>query len=75
MRTTQTPFLETYEDVRVECAAAGEGLQHRYIVPIRGSARQFRGDRRRGDPRVGAVSTRTSRLPTGSLAPPWMMEG
>ncbi|ORB64259.1 hypothetical protein BST47_16870 [Mycolicibacterium tusciae] len=27
--TTQTPFLETYEDVRVECAAAGEGLQHR----------------------------------------------
>lgn len=36
--TTPTPFLTTYEGVRVECARAGEDYQIGQIVPIRGSA-------------------------------------
>lgn len=36
--TTQTPFLNTYEGVRVECATSGEDYSVGQIVPIRGSA-------------------------------------
>jgi K+-transporting ATPase ATPase C chain len=36
--TTRTPFLNTYEGVRVECAADGEDYSAGQIVPIRGSA-------------------------------------
>ena len=36
--TTQTPFLSTYEGVRVECARPGEDYSIGQIVPIRGSA-------------------------------------
>lgn len=36
--TTQTPFLDTYEGVRVECATSGEDYSIGLIVPIRGSA-------------------------------------
>ncbi|OBG89632.1 K+-transporting ATPase subunit C [Mycobacterium sp. NS-7484] len=36
--TTTTPFLDTYEGVRVECAQAGEDYSEGLIVPIRGSA-------------------------------------
>jgi potassium-transporting ATPase KdpC subunit len=36
--TTQTPFLDTYEGVRVECATFGENYSTGQIVPIRGSA-------------------------------------
>ncbi|CRZ18431.1 potassium-transporting ATPase subunit C [Mycolicibacterium neworleansense] len=36
--TTKTPFLNTYEGVRVECAKAGEDYSAGLIVPIRGSA-------------------------------------
>lgn len=36
--TTKTPFLNTYEGVRVECARAGEAYSTGLIVPVRGSA-------------------------------------
>lgn len=36
--TTKTPFIDTYEGVRVECAKAGEDYSTGLIVPIRGSA-------------------------------------
>ncbi|BBY46036.1 potassium-transporting ATPase subunit C [Mycolicibacterium celeriflavum] len=36
--TTQTPFLDTYEGVRVECRQPGEDYSIGQIVPIRGSA-------------------------------------
>jgi K+-transporting ATPase ATPase C chain len=36
--TTSTPFLDTYEGVRVECAEPGEDYSIGQIVPIRGSA-------------------------------------
>ena len=36
--TTHTPFLNTYEGVRVECAKYGEDYSIGQIVPIRGSA-------------------------------------
>lgn len=36
--TTKTPFLNTYEGVRVECAKPGEDYAMGLIVPIRGSA-------------------------------------
>ena len=36
--TTKTPFLSTYEGVRVECAKYGEDYSIGQIVPIRGSA-------------------------------------
>lgn len=36
--TTKTPFLNTYEGVRVECAKTGEDYSLGQIVPIRGSA-------------------------------------
>jgi K+-transporting ATPase ATPase C chain len=36
--TTQTPFLNTYEGVRVECAKYGEDYSVGQIVPIRGAA-------------------------------------
>jgi len=36
--TTKTPFINTYEGVRVECAKAGEDYSTGLIVPIRGSA-------------------------------------
>ena len=36
--TTPTPFLNTYEGVRVECARAGEDYSLGQIVPIRGNA-------------------------------------
>ncbi|MDT5017015.1 MAG: potassium-transporting ATPase KdpC subunit [Mycobacterium sp.] len=36
--TTQTPFLNTYEGVRVECAKFGDDYSIGQIVPIRGSA-------------------------------------
>ncbi|WP_273734727.1 potassium-transporting ATPase subunit C [Mycolicibacterium septicum] len=36
--TTKTPFLNTYEGVRVECAKAGEDYSTGLIVPIRGNA-------------------------------------
>lgn len=36
--TTPTPFLNTYEGVRVECADFGEDYSIGQIVPIRGSA-------------------------------------
>jgi K+-transporting ATPase ATPase C chain len=36
--TTQTPFLNTYEGVRVECATQGEDYSLGQIVPIRGAA-------------------------------------
>lgn len=36
--TTKTPFVDTYEGVRVECAKAGEDYSTGLIVPIRGSA-------------------------------------
>ncbi|MCV7289191.1 potassium-transporting ATPase subunit C [Mycolicibacterium wolinskyi] len=36
--TTKTPFLNTYEGVRVECAQAGEDYSAGQIVPIHGSA-------------------------------------
>lgn len=35
--TTPRPFLETYEGVRVQCAAAGEDYSIGQIVPIRGA--------------------------------------
>jgi potassium-transporting ATPase KdpC subunit len=37
-QTTTTPFLSTYEGVRVECARYGEDYSIGQIVPIRGSA-------------------------------------
>jgi potassium-transporting ATPase KdpC subunit len=37
-QTTATPFLNTYEGVRVECARYGEDYSIGQIVPIRGSA-------------------------------------
>jgi K+-transporting ATPase ATPase C chain len=37
-RTTPTPFLNTYEGVRVECARYGEDYSIGQFVPIRGSA-------------------------------------
>jgi K+-transporting ATPase ATPase C chain len=36
--TTRTPFLNTYEGVKVECAKFGEDYSVGQIVPIRGSA-------------------------------------
>ncbi|MCV7065105.1 potassium-transporting ATPase subunit C [Mycolicibacterium farcinogenes] len=36
--TTRTPFLNTYEGVRVECAKAGEDYSVGLIVPVPGSA-------------------------------------
>ena len=36
--TTPTPFLNTYEGVRVECAKFGEDYSIGQIVPIRGAA-------------------------------------
>jgi K+-transporting ATPase ATPase C chain len=36
--TTKTPFLNTYEGVRVECAKPGEDYSIGQIVPIRGAA-------------------------------------
>jgi K+-transporting ATPase ATPase C chain len=36
--TTQRPFLDTYEDVRVECAKFGEDYSIGQIVPIRGAS-------------------------------------
>jgi K+-transporting ATPase ATPase C chain len=36
--TTQTPFVDTYEGVRVECAKLGEDYSLGQLVPIRGSA-------------------------------------
>lgn len=36
--TTTTPFLNTYDGVRVECAQSGEDYRAGQIVPIRGSA-------------------------------------
>jgi K+-transporting ATPase ATPase C chain len=36
--TTSTPFLNTYEGVRVECAKFGEDYSIGQIVPVRGSA-------------------------------------
>lgn len=36
--TTPTPFVDTYEGVRVECAAAGEDYRLGQLVPLRGSA-------------------------------------
>jgi K+-transporting ATPase ATPase C chain len=36
--TTKTPFLNTYEGVRVECAKFGEDYSIGQIVPIRGAA-------------------------------------
>ncbi|MHA7648497.1 potassium-transporting ATPase subunit C [Mycobacterium sp. ML4] len=37
-QTTKTPFLATYEGVRVECARYGEDYSIGQIVPIRGAA-------------------------------------
>ncbi len=36
--TTKTPFLNTYEGVKVECAKFGEDYSIGQIVPIRGAA-------------------------------------
>lgn len=36
--TTKTPFLKTYEGVRVECARSGEDYRAGQLVPIRGTA-------------------------------------
>jgi potassium-transporting ATPase KdpC subunit len=36
--TTSTPFVNTYEGVRVECGTSGEDYSIGQIVPIRGSA-------------------------------------
>jgi K+-transporting ATPase ATPase C chain len=36
--TTRTPFLNTFEGVRVECAKFGEDYSIGQIVPIRGAA-------------------------------------
>jgi potassium-transporting ATPase KdpC subunit len=36
--TTKTPFVNTYEGVRVECAKAGEDYSTGLILPIRGNA-------------------------------------
>jgi len=36
--TTSTPFVNTYEGVRVECAKLGEDYSVGQIVPVRGSA-------------------------------------
>lgn len=36
--TTKTPFLNTYEGVRVECAKPGQDYSAGLIVPIRGNA-------------------------------------
>lgn len=36
--TTKTPFVNTYEGMRVECAKAGEDYSTGLIVPIRGNA-------------------------------------
>jgi K+-transporting ATPase ATPase C chain len=36
--TTQSPFVDTYEGVRVECAKLGEDYSLGQLVPIRGSA-------------------------------------
>jgi potassium-transporting ATPase KdpC subunit len=36
--TTPRPFLDSYEGVRVQCAAAGEDYSLGQIVPVRGSA-------------------------------------
>ncbi|MBE1552742.1 K+-transporting ATPase ATPase C chain [Mycobacterium sp. OAS707] len=50
--TTKTPFLNTYEGVRVECAEFGEDYSIGQIVPIRGAAS--------ADPRVPADAVTTS---------------
>ena len=50
--TTTTPFLNTYEGVRVECAKPGEDYSIGQIVPIRGSAP--------ADPRVPADAVTAS---------------
>ncbi|HET6735909.1 potassium-transporting ATPase subunit C [Mycobacterium sp.] len=36
--TTPTPFVNTYEGVRVECATSGEDYSAGQIVPVRGAA-------------------------------------
>ncbi|XTP33509.1 potassium-transporting ATPase subunit C [Mycobacterium sp. TJFP1] len=36
--TTPTPFVDTYEGVRVECAAEGEDYRLGRLIPLRGSA-------------------------------------
>ncbi|MBP1816891.1 potassium-transporting ATPase subunit C [Mycobacterium sp. OAE908] len=50
--TTKTPFLNTYEGVRVECAKVGEDYSIGQIVPIRGAAS--------ADPRVPADAVTAS---------------
>jgi K+-transporting ATPase ATPase C chain len=50
--TTKTPFLNTYEGVRVQCAKFGENYSIGQIVPIRGSAPT--------DPRVPADAVTAS---------------
>jgi len=50
--TTKTPFLNTYEGVRVECAKIGEDYSIGQIVPIRGAAS--------ADPRVPADAVTAS---------------
>ena len=36
--TTKTPFLDTYEGVRVECAEAGQDYTIGQLIPVRGAA-------------------------------------
>jgi K+-transporting ATPase ATPase C chain len=50
--TTSTPFLATYEGVRVECAVNGEDYATGQLVPIRGAAP--------ADPRVPADAVTAS---------------
>jgi K+-transporting ATPase ATPase C chain len=49
--TTSTPFLNTYEGVRVECAKFGDDYSVGQIVPIKGAA---------GDPQVPADAVTAS---------------
>jgi K+-transporting ATPase ATPase C chain len=50
--TTKTPFLNTYEGVRVECARFGEDYSVGQIVPVRGAAQ--------ADPQVPADAVTAS---------------
>ena len=62
--TTQTPFLNTYQGVRVECATFGEDYSIGQIVPIRAAPPPTRRCPPTQSPPAAAASIRTSRSPT-----------
>ncbi len=62
--TTRTPFLSTYEGVRVECAKFGDDYSIGQIVPIRGAPRPTPRCPRTPSLPAAAVWIHTSRSPT-----------